>query len=864
MRWLVALAVCLWSSIAVAQEAGPTLEAIVTEVEEGLALLNAGETEAAFARLNAVNELAQDHQPDALATFYPNAALALYFYDIGQPKPALQFATAAVAGLTSHGLSDHRARYLASVVQGAAQFQLGRPEQAEAPLRAVVMELRWNAAQADLYGMALGTLARVLSRLGSRDAPAMRRAFLDGLSPDWRVRAADVLQLRYLQLQYEEDRGADPAALLPQAAGLSADAEQTPGIPPMQRIYYLGYHGHLLMRTGDYEAAEEKLRAQYDHYRTANARHGDVWENLRRLAEVTLYTKDAQTGYDLLGSDMERAKSLNAPIDEVALIHRDLGRIANGAGNRPLAQAHFREAYATARSHFAATSEIAVHLRRFIDTQDAGLSEYQFRGELAAPGFDVMLRADAAHVLYLFLQGQYLPLGDWFARTEPGQNPAFFYINRALYRALIGQPNGMLADLQAAQQAAHDGSELHPQAPIFDVIHTVGFAWGSEHDPARASRSVAALEARRDALGPVSQMLVTVLSAYVASQRAEKEAFLAALATWVRHPVVDRPKGPWEIFANSLALEMGYGNLPPDRLANIRRASLSAMGENYALLRSLDSLAFEVLARSDGFSDAALAERVGIERALSAQLPPWHPVLASARFAMATAHQNRGETQAAHDWLDKAIATLRAAPTPPRDRLAYQLARQGRVLLVMGQENEALARTTDALGMVSVTKESGTYLGEVLIAHAEALLKRTGNAARLEAFLADWMARPGVLASLLPEARADLWILRGIAVARIRDKDAEPVFQAAREAMSAPHWDWRSKLSRLDQLLAEYRYQSGDMLGAWEAVTRATDTYADWVRDGAGAVRAQKDILRRRAVWEAGIGWALARDLGEE
>lgn len=52
------------------------------------------------------------------------------------------------------------------------------------------------------------------------------------------------------------------------------------------------------------------------------------------------------------------------------------------------------------------------------------------------------------------------------------------------------------------------------------------------------------------------------------------------------------------------------------------------------------------------------------------------------------------------------------------------------------------------------------------------------------------------------------------------------------------------------------------MIGAWDAITQATDIYVEWVSDGAGATRAQKDVLRRRAVWEAGIGWALARELG--
>lgn len=868
MRWLAAICLALWGVVAGAQDRAPTSASIVTRVETGLALLDRGDLPAAYARLNAVNELAQDHRPGALATFYPNAALALYFHDAGRYDAALRFAASAVAGLTSHGLGAHRARHMASVVLGASLFRLGRLDEAETTLRAVLADVQGNAAQADLYGMALHYLARSVSRLRTADEVAVRRAFLEGFSEAWRVAAPDVLQVRYLQLQYEDDRGADPADLLPRLAALVSDADRARGVSESQRSYYAGYYGYLLARVGEYAAAEAALRRQYDVLRRSEQRHDDVWENARRLAEVMVYTKGAQGGYDFLRLEVQRAEALEAPVNALALYHRDLGRIAGGAGNVALAQTHFRDAYAVARGAFPATSALALHLRRFLDPEDGGMTGYRFRAEVAAPEPEVTLRADGAHVLYLFLQGRHVALGDWFARVEPGQgpepDPALYHINRALYRAMIGQSEGMVADLRAARAAAQDqaGSALHPQAAVFDVIHAIGFAWGTEHDPARARSSVSALAARGAGLSPGMKLLIESLSVYVASQTGDKRALVAGLDAWAANPVARAPEGPWEIFANVLALEMAHGNRAPATLAPIEAGTFAAMGEGYALLRAINRLSVQVLAQPDGVSDTALADRARVERALSDMLPPSHPVLASARFALATAHQQRGEDPAAVTWLDKAIGGLRAAPHARRDRLAYLLARKGRLLASQGQLDEALAQTSDALAIIGDETGDGTYLGEVLTGHAETLWLRTRSAAKLEAFLAGWVDRSAVMASLLPEARADLLILRGFAATQLGG-DAEPVFAQARAVMSSPIWDWRTKRSRLDQLLAEYRYRAGNLPGAWQAVTRSTDAYAAWVADGAGAVRAQKDTLRKHAVWEGAIGWALAEGLRE-
>ncbi|MDA7427403.1 hypothetical protein PGB28_02950 [Primorskyibacter aestuariivivens] len=847
-----------------AQEA-PGADDILSGVAAGLELLETGQFEAAFDQLNVINEQAQGHQPGALATFYPNAALALYFHDIGRWEAALQFSDAAIAGLSSHGLGTHRARIMASAVQGAALFRLGRYDQAETRLRAVVDETAGKAALADLHGMALHYLARAVSRLGGADEAALRMAFLDGLSPIWRVQPRDVVQVRYLQLQYELDRMRDATPLMSRTKALVAEAAAAAGLSDAQRMFYTGFLGRVLLRSGQPAEAEQHLRAHHGFLRAQEAKNRDAWDSSRALGEAMVATQGAQAGYDFLLRELDYAQRNAAPGVAVALYHRDLGRIANGAGDGALAQAQFRAAYALARGSVDATEPLATHLRSFLRADDPAVAAYPFRHEITDPGFQLTLRADAAHVLYLFLQGRFVTLHDHYrtARPDAVDDPALFHINRALFHALSGHPDDMARDLHSAQEAARRGSALHPNAPIFDIVHTLGFIWGTEHAPDRAQPALTRL--MQSEQGGTARLLADVLALYAAGLQADRHGLHGGLQRWLANPQAMAPNGPWDVFANTLALELAYGNIAPSRLAPIRRATESAMGtaNDYALARTLDRMAHSVLVQSDSFSDAQLAERVVLERQMSDMLPPGHPVLASARFVLANAYLERGEAKRAAEWSDRAIATLRATPHHDRDRLAYLLARHGRILLALGRNDAALSQTTAALALVpEAATMTGTYLGEVLLAHSEALWHRTRNAQKLRDFLSPWVTRDAVMARLLPEARADLLIQTAFANARLGGT-AEPEFERADAAMSSPTWDWRSKRSRLANIWAEHRYRRGDLHGAWDKALQATDLLVDWLEDGGDASHVQKDRMRHRAVWEAGIGWALAEKLAE-
>ena len=863
MRRLGFVLMLLSLGLSASAQETPSADDILSRVAAGLELLEAGQFERAFDQLNETNEDAQDHQPGALATFYPNAALALYFHDVGRWDAALQFSDAAIAGLSSHGLGTHRARIMASVVQGAALFRLGRYDQAETRLRAVVQETTGNETLTDLYGMALHYLARTVSRLGGSDEAMLRRAFLDGLSPRWRVQPRDVVQVRYLHLQDEFDRMRDATPLVPRARALVAEAAGAAGLSEAQRMFYTGFLGRVLLRSGQPTEAERHLRAHHDFLRGLKAKNRDAWDTARALGEAMVATQGAQAGYDFLLRELDYAKRNAAPVDALALYHRDLGRIANGAGNVRLAQVQFRAGYALARGTLDATETLPTHLRSFLRADDPAVAAYPFRHEIPDPGFQLTLRADAAHVLYLFLQGRFVTLHDHYrtARPDVVDDPALFHINRALFHALTGHPDDMARDLQSAQDAARNGSALDPKAPIFDIVHTLGFIWGTEHAPGRAQPALTRL--MQSGQGGTAHLLADALALYAAGLQADRHGMHGGLQRWIANPQAMVPNGPWDVFANTLALELAYGNIAPSRLAPIRRATQATMGpaERYALARALDRMAHSVLAQSDSYSDAQLAERVVLERQMSDMLPSGHPALASARFVLANAYLERGEASRAAEWSDRAIATLRATSYHDRDRLAYLMARHGRILLSLGQNNAALSQTTAALALVPEDANmSGTYLGEVLMAHSEALWHRTRNARKLRDFLRPWVMRDAVMARLLPEARADLLIQSAFANARLGGP-AGPDFERADAAMSSPTWDWRSKRSRLANIWAEHRYRRGDLRGAWDKARHATDLLVDWLEDGAGVSRVQKDRMRHRAVWEAGIGWALADTL---
>lgn len=850
--------------------------AVLAEVEAGLAMIEAGDMKAAYARLYAANEAAQDHRFSPLSVFYPNAALAVWFHDQGKFAEALRFASTAVTGFEANGLSDHPARVMAGAVQGVALMHLRRFQEATPALRRLVESTRNRTDVVPWHGLAQYALARSVTALGTPDQAELRAAFLSGYRPDWRVDFADALHIRYFQVagevsQARADRR-DTGAFLEKSAALLRLAEQNAArVPQAQRMFYVGFHGNFLALVGRHREARGFLRRHHDFMRQAGLRNADVWENARRLTTSLFVTEGPQIAYDFLTAELAYARAQGASAEAQALYLRELGHLSTHLGDPARAQQHFRAAYATARKVVSATSSLAQHLRGFIAVDAPGFQEFEFANELQYRPPPPM-RADGGGTLEWFLKGDYAALNTMFQQMDPQVqvDPALAYLNLALFHALVGAPERMQDALEMAHAAAlRGGSVVSPDSATFDLINALGFGFGSEHAPERAANSVNALRKRADQLSESENLMRLALSVQIASQLADPGAMKHFLRQWQAAPRARSPQGSWDIFANLLGLEMAYGNLDPKALTPIAEATLAAMGpaDNYALARAFHRLSWHVLRETDTLSQDTLAERALTEQALRRGLPPGHSVLSAAQMAMATTYLNRGEPGSAVEWMARAISTLRASPYHNRDRLAYLLARQARAMMTLGDVAQAASLSEEALAMIDSRTEGRGYLGELLLVRVNALWAVTERAESVVAFLEDWLSRPGLLSQVRPEERVDLLSYQAVALSQmartLADVDvALAGFERAREAMQMRHWDWRSKRAQLDLDQARLQYRAGRLPEAWNDVRRATDTYVNWAADLSGSVpAAARRALQQRANWEAAIGWELAQSL---
>lgn len=861
----VALAAPDW---ALAQPVLPDAAEVVTETDAGLALLRRGDVAAAFDRINTVNEIVQTNPYGPLATFYPNMGLAFYFLDRGKTATALQFASTAVTGFNTHGMGDHPGRQMASVAQGVALERMGRREEAELTLRGSVGETRNRPEFSAVHGLALYHLARVATLLDSNDQHEIRRDFLDRFSSDWPVPLPDAIHIQYYDLEHAERSGGAIEDLIRRSERLLQLAAPIENLPRAQLLYYHGYHGMLLTRANRFRDARPFLTRQYRYMREARITGPDVWRNLRQLALVVYRTDGPEAAYGLLQGDLEYARSLDAPPEEVATLLRDMGHIARNGGDNGTAQDHFRAAYAEARRALPVTDTLSRELRLLIDPQAPGFDAFAFAEEVRSIGSgQITFLPDASGTLQVFLSQGFAGVRPQLAGVNPAStgDPATFLINRALYHAMVGLPDSMRADLEAAYTAASEGrSALSPQAAIFDIINAVGFLWGTDNAPERAMASLEALYARYAGLTEGERLIFHALGVYAGSHLNKSDLLKREVLAWTRQPRAAAPETPWDIFANLLALEMAFGNLPAAQTDPLHAALQEAIGPppGNRLARALTDMSWLMLASLDSRSDEALAARALVEQTLAETLPDSHHLLSAARFTMANTYLSRGDGAQSALWMRKAVTTLRASKYHRPDRLAYLMARHSRALRAMGDLHGGAALAADALALIDPDTASGTYLGELLIAQGSAIWDSTNNPSKAAAFFDDWLNRPGLLDRLQPETRVELLILDAGARARTGDVEtALTAFARARDAMQLEHLDWRFNRARLELEQARLRFRAGHWSEAFADVTLANDIYADWAADNAVTAVADPETWKSRASWEAAIGWSLAQSL---
>lgn len=864
----LALSLMLAGAPVTGQGSPPDEAQVLAGTDAGLALLLAGDRDGAFRMLDALNETVQEGGYGPVARSYPNMALAHVFLDAGDPAQALRFANAAVAGFTAFDHADHPGRILATVAQGAALERLGRLEQAEITLRAAVATTRDRPALAPFHGMALFHLARAVTLLDGADQSEIRRDFLGRFTPDWHLPRRDAVHIQYYDLEYAERHRAPVAELIDRSEALLRTAKPIADLPPGQLAYYYGFHGYILAQAQRYRDARPYLVHLYRHHRDAGLNGPDVWRTTRHLANVLFRTDGPDSAYGFLQKEIAYAREVQAASPDIAPLIRDLGHIARNAGDAQAAQGHYRAAYAEARGKLPVTDVMVRDLRRLIDPEAPGFDDFTFAEEIRnIAGESFAFLPDASGTLAAFLSQGFAGTRPHVIGTDPDRtgDPAVFLINRALYHALVGLPDAMLADLTAAHEAAQTGqSQLSPDATIFDFINAIAYVWGTEHEPARAFRSLEALYKRYDSLNDTERLLFHALGGYTGSQLANMALMSREVTAWMNHPAALAPQGAWQIFANTLGLEMAYGNVPAGRTEAIHAALQEALGPppGNRLVRALVDMGWTVLADPDGRSEAALARRALLEKALADSLPPGHNILSAAQFGMATAYHNRGDMAESALWMGKAIKTLRNSDHHRPDRLAYLMARHARTLSAMGDVNGGAALAAEALAMVDPETASGTYLGEVLISHALAFYDRTRDIGRTVAFFDDWLARPGLLGRLRPQDRVELLYLAAAATARTTDVNKGlAAFARARDAMKAEHQDWRLKRARLEFDQAKMRYHAGQLEEAFADATLSNDLYLDWAADSAVTAEADPKTFRDRAAWEVGIGWALAQSL---
>ena len=874
---LISLCVALAVPLA-AQETAvkdlPSPEEVIAEVDAALAVMRAGDADAAYARLDAINMITYRNDYEPLSKHYPNLGLAYYWLEQQDWDDVLFFATSVATGLTADGYADHDYRLRASILQGAALHHLDRHHEAEVTLRNAVELARDRPALAPEYGLALYALARVATFLDLPDEVSLRHEFLDGYSTRWLVPLQDAVHINYFDIEDLHDRGDALADLLPRMARLVRLAETVPEVDPVTTVFYKGYYANLLALNGDYEAALPFLQEQRDYYLEADLTGPDVWTCVRRLGAVISFAIGPSEAYDHFRTELDYARANGAGIFNLALYQRELGYLSQRLEDEDLAQKHFRDAYAEARREYRVNSDLARHLAGLIDVDHPGMTGFAFAPELGAIGaveFD--LSRDGSDVLRLFFEGNYVALGallDRFEQEGQGGTPTYL-VNQALYFAMTSRYDDSLAALDEARRLARTttNSAIPANALIFDIVEALARVWGTGHEPESAKGVLARMKARLPSMSASERSLYHALEGFMHYRLSNYAEMRNVLATWFDGYEPGSVEGVWDIYVANMVLEMSIGHMEDALNTRLIDDTLAALDSLPSLSLSRDYLRLvRVLNANDGYlREDTMIELGTLVGSIGQGVPETHPMISATQFALANAYEWREDYDQALYWLRKTTETMRASRYSRSDVIAFLLSRQSAALRILGRTDEALALATDSLALIDPETVRRDLIGVFYTNYALALTARSDNyQAAIEA-LDIVLENPKVRARIEPFDLVSL--LRTKAEMLTETAELDEVLATFDEALAvieqdASVVDWRLEAALIEWNRAIANYRNSRQKAAFRDMVASNDRYSEWLNSlpaVSGGEAISPDIQRMRVIWEAAIGWSYAETL---
>lgn len=853
----------------------PRPSEVMATVDEALATLRSGDSDAAYEKLYEINGITYANDYPPLSKHYPNLGLAYYYLDLEDWDDVLFFAASVATGLTADGLNDHDNRLRASILQGAALHGLGRDHEAEIVLRNAVDLARDRPSLVPEYGLGLHALARVATLLNLPDEASLRDVFLNGYETRWLVAMDDAVHISFFDIEQRLDHGEPAANLLGPMERLVRMAEVVPQIEPVQRVFYKGYYANLLALTGDYEAALPYLQEQRDFYLEGEYTGNDVWTCVRRLGAVISFVIGPEEAYEHFRVELAYARENGANVFNLALYQRELGHLAGRLDDPDLAQQHYRDAYAEARREFRVNSELVQHLRQYIQLDHPGMTGFDFApelGALEAVNFD--LSQDGADVLRLFFEGNYVALGALLDRAaEQGEGESVTYlINRALYYAVTSRYEESLASLDLARRTARTTttSRVPANALIFDVVEALARVWGTGHEPESAAGVLSRMRARLPGMSDSERALYYALEGFRHYRMSNYTEMRNVLAVWFDHYRPGSVEGVWDIYVANMVLEMAIGQVEESVNAPLIEDTLAALDAYPSLSLSRDYLRLvRVLNSKDGYLQEETLEELGtLVKSIGAGVPDTHPMISATQFALANAYEWREEYEQALHWLRETAETMRASRYARSDVVAFLMSRQSATLRLLGRVDEAHALATDAMAMIDPRTVRRDLIGVFYQNYAAALVERSSNyrgaVAALDAVLKD----PVVFRRMEPFDRVALLRVKADNLSEYAElDDVLATLDEARAVIEAEEGvnDWRLDRSAISWSRAIANYKNNRHEHAFRDMVHSNDRYNEWLMSlpagSAGQGEISPDVQRARVVWEAAIGWSYAETI---
>lgn len=852
----------------------PTPNEIIKSVDDGLKILRKGDAKQAKVILEAANDTTFEHDYPSLSKHYPNLGLAYLYAEEKDWSEVLRFSTSVITGLLADGHKEHAYRIQASALLGLALHFLDRNQEAEATLRNTLVAAEGREELIPTYGLALFALARTASWEDLPDEVELRQRFLDEYDSRWLVSINDALHINYLQIEDSQDRDVPIEVLIPQMRKLVKLAETVPEVDAKRTVFYKGYLATLLAYDGEFEAALPLLRQQREYYRDAKLTGPDVWRNVRNLGAVISYAETVQNAYDFFAEELTYAREHGANAFNLALYQREMGHLAKRLSDTDRAQAHYRDAYVTARRAFRANSELVQHLRGFIDINHPDMQGFDFAPELGAlEAVEFDLAQDGNGVVRLFFEGNYLALEALLTRFEQnGDGDSVAYkINAALYRAMKGDFDLALETLDEARKLARTTTDagIDANALIFDQIDVIAKVWGSGHQPETAQGALDRMRARLSSMSESEKSLYYALLAFKHFRTGDLIEMRGVLKTWFALYDAARPAGVWDIYAATMIMEMSFGNME-EALNNDLMAQTLHHLERYptmSLSRDYLRLVKVLNSRTGVFSDLAMVELGTLAKTIGAAVPYNHSMLAATQFALSNAHGWRGNNEEALEWMRRTAKTLRGSKYARSDVHAFLLARQSDFMRLLGRVNEAHALAQEAYQGFDARQARSDLIASVYQSVALALWERSEDTRQVAAFLDEVLGTPEIYDRMDTFGRVALLRIKGDAEANFADLDTVlATLDKARFEMDndiGPN-DWRLERSNLFWSRAIANYWNGRPGDGFGDILASNDTYTDWestIKAGGGGEGINPGAFKERADWEALIGWDYAQTL---